>query len=315
MKHLKAITVFNSLRQCCLLNWGQALTLMEEFGVKPDVVTFSTIMDAWSSAGLMGKCQEIFDDMVKAGIEPDIHVFSILAKGYVRAGEPQKAESILTSMRKYGVHPNVVMFTTVISGWCNAVKMQCAMSVYEKMCETGINPNLKTYETLLWGYGEAKQPWKAEELLQVMEEKGVRPMKSTIQLVADSWRAIGLVSEAKRVLKSTQENWQSMSNKKVEIAGEGIHRKQNLSASNSTLLQIPGVVTSDHNGSSAAKIRSHIVLKTSGHSSDTVWTATKSLFTHTYAFRVQPTVICRKQCSQVGKCGQFVNAYRLVFIN
>lgn len=310
MKHLKAITVSNSLRQYCLLNWGQALTLMEEFGVKPDVVTFSTIMDAWSSAGLMGKCQEIFDDMVKAGIEPDVHVFSILAKGYVRAGEPQKAESILTSMRKYGVHPNVVMFTTVISGWCNAVKMQRAMSIYEKMCEIGINPNLKTYETLLWGYGEAKQPWRAEELLQVMEEKGVRPKKSTIQLVADSWRAIGLAREAKRVLKSAEEDRQSMPNKKDEIAVESIHRKQNLSASNSTFLQIPGVVSSEHNGSSAAKIRSQIVLR-----SDTVWTATKSLFVNTYGSGVQPMVVCRKQCSQVGTCGQFVNAYRLVFIN
>lgn len=310
MKHLKSITVSNSLRQYCLLNWEQALTLMEEFGVKPDVVTFSTIMDAWSSAGLMGKCQEIFDDMVKAGIEPDIHVFSILAKGYVRAGEPQKAESILTSMRKYGVHPNVVMFTTVISGWCNAVKMQRAMSIYEKMCEIGINPNLKTYETLLWGYGEAKQPWRAEELLQVMEEKGVRPKKSTIQLVADSWRAIGLASEAKRVLKSAEEDRQSMPNKKDEIAVESIHRKQNLSASNSTFSQKPGVVSGDRNGSSAAKIRSQIVLR-----SDTVWTATKSLFVNTYGSGVQPMVVCRKQCSQVGTCGQFVNAYRLVFIN
>lgn len=88
---------------------------MEEYGVKPDVITFSTIMNAWSSAGLMDKCQEIFNDMVKAGIEPDIHAFSILAKGYVRAGEPQKAESVLTSMAKSGVLPNVVICTTIIS--------------------------------------------------------------------------------------------------------------------------------------------------------------------------------------------------------
>lgn len=47
--------------------------------------------------GLMDKCQEIFDDMVRAGIGPDIHAFCILAKGYARAGEPEKAESVLTA--------------------------------------------------------------------------------------------------------------------------------------------------------------------------------------------------------------------------
>ena len=123
------------------ITW-QVLTLMEEFGMKPDVITFSTIMNAWSSAGLMEKCQEIFDDMIKADIEPDIHAFGILAKGYVRTGEPGKAESLLSSMGKSGVHPNVVIFTTIISGWCTAGKMEHAWGIFEKMCEMEIPPNV-----------------------------------------------------------------------------------------------------------------------------------------------------------------------------
>ncbi|OWM69502.1 hypothetical protein CDL15_Pgr013963 [Punica granatum] len=69
---------------------------MEEFGIKPDEITFSTIMNAWNSAGLTDKCQEIFHDMIRVGIEPDVNEFSIIAMGYARAGEPKnKAESIL----------------------------------------------------------------------------------------------------------------------------------------------------------------------------------------------------------------------------
>lgn len=292
---------------------------MEEFGVKPDVITFSTIMNAWSSAGLMHKCQEIFNDMVKAGIEPDIHAFSILAKGYVRAGEPGKAESLLTSMIKSGVPPNVVIFTTIISGWCTAGKMDRASKVYKKMCEMDISPNLKTFETLIWGYGEARQPWKAKELIQIMEEKGVSPEKSTIQLVADAWRAIGLSSESKRILYEAEEREEVENYKRDEIPMERLEtmsKKQHMRASYSDILQVPGVVVPDHNdGTSAANIRSQ--MKGFEFSSESMRTATTmSMFLcHTGAFRVQPLIRCRKQLqSQVGMHGPFVNTCKVVFI-
>ncbi|GAB4852594.1 hypothetical protein Ancab_016808 [Ancistrocladus abbreviatus] len=137
-------------------------------------------MNTRSSARLMEKCQDMLNYMVKAGIEPDIHAFSILAKGYVRAGEPEKAEC-----------------------WENGV---CNERIYDNMCDMGISPNLKTFKTLIWGYGEAKQPLKAEELLQIMEDNGVVPEKSTILLVSDAWRDIGLLNEAKRAMNSVAED-------------------------------------------------------------------------------------------------------------
>lgn len=292
---------------------------MEEFGVKPDVITFSTIMNAWSSTGLMDKCQEIFNDMVKAGIEPDIHAFGILAKGYVRAGEPGKAESLLSSMSKSGVHPNVVIFTTIISGWCSLGKMERATRVYDKMCEMDISPNLKTFETLIWGYGEAKQPWKAEEFLQVMEDKGVHPGKNTTRLVAEAWRAIGLVTEAKRILDEAENDREVLQiNPSEETPMESletIYKKQRLRASSySNVLQVPGLVAEKP---SAADIRSQMVSKGLEYSSENKPNAAKSNFlSHTSSFRVQPVIICRRQLQGLAKLhGNFVNTCRLVFIN
>lgn len=299
---------------------------MEEYGVKPDVITFSTIMNAWSSAGLMDKCQEIFNDMVKAGIEPDIHAFSILAKGYVRAGEPQKAESVLTSMAKSGVLPNVVICTTIISGWCSAGKMEKAIMVYEKMCEIGISPNLKTFETLIWGYAEARQPGKAEELLQVMAEKGVFPEKSTIQLVADAWYAIGLVSEAKRIINNEEKDQEvTADSKKGDIPVESlerIYKDENLSAPYSKILQMPGEVITKKNGSPAVKIRSQMILRNSRSSFENFWTSSNSMFlNHVRVYGMQPPILCRKQLQLrqqnycVGICGKFLNSCRIIPIN
>lgn len=232
---------------------------MDEFRIKPDVITFSTIMNSWSSAGLMDKCKEIFDDMVKAGIEPDIHTFSILAKGYVRASQPEKAESLLRHMTLSGIHPNVVIFTTVISGWCSAGKMECAQRVYDKMIENGISPNLKTFETLLWGYGEAKQPWKAEEMLLIMEENGVLPEDSTIQLVVDAWRAVGLSSEAKRFLNNIEDD--PNINHDILKNRMGVDSKENLGAGYSSSLEVPGSIITNPKGPTILKKRIEMVMK------------------------------------------------------
>lgn len=228
---------------------------MENFGIKPDVVTFSTIMNAWSSAGQMAKCQDIFDEMVKANIRPDIHAFSILAKGYVRAGEPDKAEALLMSMSESGTHPNVVIFTTVISGWSSVGKMEYAMRVYDKMNEMRISPNLKTYETLIWGFGEAKQPWKAEELLHKMEENGIVPQDSTIRLVADAWRSIGLINEAKRVSDTIKRD-KNLKEKAQEVEKsaeslERIYQYQNI-GDNTKVLETNGLYATNQKGVVAA---------------------------------------------------------------
>lgn len=294
--------------------------------MKPDVITFSTIMNAWSSAGLMDKCQEIFDDMVKSGIEPDVHVFSILAKGHVRAGEPEKAESILKVMKESKVCPNVVIFTTIISGWCSAGKMENALRVYEMMCELDISPNLKTFETLIWGYGEAKQPWKAEELLEIMDNKRVRPGKNTIQLVADAWRAIGFLSEAQRILNDADDDDDDQSSTTMPKTNsenpndnlEKLIQKEESYATYSSLLQIPGRFTTNQNGSDVGNFRNQTVLRRSNLSVENLSIATKSMVVTTAragtcGLKLKSCLGFQRQFQMQVRIFEQVNTCRLIF--
>ncbi|KAJ0031979.1 hypothetical protein Pint_12791 [Pistacia integerrima] len=294
---------------CC----QKVLALMEELEVKPDVITFSTIMNAWSTAGFMEKCREIFDDMVKAGVKPDAHAYSILAKGYVRAQEPEKAEELLTTMIESGFHPNVVIFTTVISGWCSSGRMDSAIKVFDQMCEHGVSPNLKTFETLMWGYCEAKQPWKAEEILQIMKAFEVQPEKSTILLLAEAWRSTGLTKEANRVL-STIKNKERVdpmfTEEEIPVESlEKLYHKQATNAPYPNLLQIPNLVTSDQKGTSSP-LRKGRMFKDSDLSSECSWLATTSMYlSHTCKSVARLPIICRRQYhGQFGMCGQLAHS-------
>lgn len=299
----------------------QVMALMDESGVKPDVITYSTIMNAWSTAGFMEKCRQIFDDMMKAGIKPDAHAYSILAKGYARAREPKKAEELLRAMTKSGVRPNVVIFTTVISGWCSTGQMEYAIKIFDKMCEFKVSPNLKTFETLIWGYGEAKQPWKAEEMLQIMEEFDVQPEKSTILLVAEAWRATGLTKEANRMLdivKGKGMTRQTVTEEEIAVeSSEKIYQKQPAGASATDLLQIPAVVTSDQKRSTTATKKGRMVLRDTDFPLERSYLSTKSMYLcHTCKFGDRSPVICRKQSQrQLGMFAQLPLSCTAVFLN
>lgn len=169
------------------IGFKQVLTLMEEYKVEPDVITFSTIMNSWSNAGDMDKCRAIFDDMVNAGIMPDYHAYCILAKVYVRAGKPDKAQELLAPMIKSGLGlKNEVIFTTLISGWCLAGRMDNALYMFNKMCHYGVPPELQNFEILIWGFREAQQPWRAEEMLKLMRRYKVRPERTTFALIEEA---------------------------------------------------------------------------------------------------------------------------------
>lgn len=236
---------------------------MEEFGAKPDVITFSTIMNAWGAAGYMAKCREVFDDMVNAGIPPDVHAYSILAKGYVRALEPEKAEEVLNDMIESGNRPNVVIFTTVISGWCTAGRMDYAMRIFEKMCELGISPNLKVFETLIWGYAENRNPRKAEEIIQIMKAFNVQPEKSTRLLVAEAWGGVGLVEGANGLSYSDEK--QSLTSKLDMKDGTEVENLEKVYQQDADcypkFLQMPNELINEPKGTVTAVKRSGMVLR------------------------------------------------------
>lgn len=268
-------------------------------------------MNAWSAMGLIARCMEIFDSMLEAGIKPDAQVFSILAKGYVRAREPEKAEALLATMEESRVPPNVVTFTTLISGWCSAANMDNAMRVYEKMQGSGVSPNIKTFETLIWGYGEVKQPWKAEEMLDTMKEAGVTPKKNTIRLVADAWRAVGLVEEANRVLGHVDD--QQEAHETVVLNDSPV---ESLGFTKASLPQVPSSLADQ--GQVTGVNGSKMVLQDTELTPDNLRAATKSSVSISAAYKLKgkPPFVCWKQCQvQHGVYAQVVNSCKVVFLS
>lgn len=137
------------------------------------------------------------------------------------------------------------------------------------------------------------------------------PEHSSVQLVADAQRAIGLTGEAKPVVNGFQNGVEAKSGlRKEEISMESLeklYQKHNLLDSYSTAVTDKNVSTSHS--------RVQLILKGPLHSVEGLWVGTQSIrLNHTPAFKVRP-ILCRRKHlqSQTGLHGQCI--FRVVVLS
>ncbi|RXH72642.1 hypothetical protein DVH24_012326 [Malus domestica] len=140
-----------------------------------------------------------------------------------------------------------------------------------------------------------------------MKGFGVQPEKSTISLVADAWRSIGLTKEANRMLGSAKSEEKTSQVEKEEEPFESLektYQKKSASAFHPNLLQIPSAVTSDQKGSATRKGR--MVLRDGDFLLDVSSLAAKFMnLSHICKFEERSPNICRQQFQgQLGVSGR-----------
>ncbi|XP_062013649.1 pentatricopeptide repeat-containing protein At4g16390, chloroplastic [Rosa rugosa] len=146
-----------------------------ERGVKPDNVTFSTMISCARMCYLPDKAVEWFEKMPTFGCNPDDVTYSAMIDAYGRAGNVDKAFSLYDRARteKWRIDP--VTFATLIKIHGQSGNYDGCLNVYEEMKAIGVKPNMVIYNTLLDAMGRAKRPWQAKKIFREMISKGSSP--------------------------------------------------------------------------------------------------------------------------------------------
>ncbi|XP_021902141.1 LOW QUALITY PROTEIN: pentatricopeptide repeat-containing protein At4g16390, chloroplastic [Carica papaya] len=163
-------------RKCKDLDGAEKLVeKMLERGVKPDNVTFSTIISCARMSSSPIKAVEWLEKMPSFGCEPDDVTYSAMIDAYGRAGDVDKALSLYDRARteKWRIDP--VTFSTLIRIYGVSGNFDGCLNIYEEMKALGAKPNLVTYNTLLDAMGRAKRPWQAKLIYKDLIDNGFTP--------------------------------------------------------------------------------------------------------------------------------------------
>lgn len=148
---------------------------MKDMGVKPDIVSYNSLIDVYCKGREMDKAYKIFEKMKEEDIMPDVITYTSLIGGLGLIGQPDKARDILEEMKEYGVYPDVPAYNAVIRNYCIAKRLGDAYNLMDEMISKGLNPNPTTYNLLFrvfyWS-NDLKNSWS---LYQRMMSHGCLP--------------------------------------------------------------------------------------------------------------------------------------------
>ncbi|XP_054777422.1 pentatricopeptide repeat-containing protein At4g16390, chloroplastic [Prosopis cineraria] len=178
---------------------------MLERGVKPDNVTFSTIISCARMCSMPMKAVEWFEKMPSFGCEPDDVTYSAIIDAYGRAGNVDMALSLYDRARTEKWRIDTVTFSTLIKMYGMSGNYDGCLNVYEEMKALGAKLNMVVYNTLLDAMGRAKRPWQAKNIYREMISNGFTPNFATYASLLRAYCRSRYSEDALNVYKEMKE--------------------------------------------------------------------------------------------------------------
>ncbi|GAY66860.1 hypothetical protein CUMW_252190 [Citrus unshiu] len=139
---------------------------------KPNIFSYSIIIDSLCKEGLVDKAKELFLEMKGQGINPDVVVCTTLIHGFCCAGNWEEVNGLFIEMLDLGPRPNLLTFNVMIDCLCKGGKINEANGLLELMIQRGLNPDRFTYNSLMDGYCLVGRIDTAREIFLSMHSKG-----------------------------------------------------------------------------------------------------------------------------------------------
>ncbi|XP_068650978.1 pentatricopeptide repeat-containing protein At1g80150, mitochondrial [Aristolochia californica] len=143
---IKAFCETGCLNSACLV-----MVEMEKSGIKPDVVTYTTLISALYTHNQHEVADGFWNLMVLRRCSPNIAAFNVRIQYLINKRRAWQARSWMQKMLAFGVRPDELTFNLIIKGFCLIGRLDMAKRTFDALghWNSGCKPNSKIYQTMI----------------------------------------------------------------------------------------------------------------------------------------------------------------------
>ncbi|KAL9242510.1 hypothetical protein vseg_016502 [Gypsophila vaccaria] len=160
---------------------------MQRAGLKPDVVSYASLIHAYGKARRELEAKAVFEEMLDAGVRPTHKAYNILLDAFAISGMVDEARDVFKCMRRDRITPDLCSYTTVLSAYINASDMDGAEKFFKRLRQDGLEPNVITYGTLIKGYAKVNNLEKMMEKYEEMKKYQIKPNQTVFTTIMDAY--------------------------------------------------------------------------------------------------------------------------------
>lgn len=173
--------------------------LMKIIGVKPDEITFVSVISSCSELATLGQGQQIHAHAVKVGADSEVSVRSSLVSMYSKCGCLDHSIKAFTEAKD----SDVVLWSAMIGAYGFHGRGQEAILLFEQMESEGMELNDVTFLGLLHACSHSGLKDQGIDFFKLMVEKyGLQPRIEHYTCMVDLLGRSGCLNEAEALIKS-----------------------------------------------------------------------------------------------------------------
>uniref|UniRef100_A0A0E0R0X8 K Homology domain-containing protein n=1 Tax=Oryza rufipogon TaxID=4529 RepID=A0A0E0R0X8_ORYRU len=186
--------------------------------VTPDLCTYGILIGCCCRAGRLdlGKMDEamkLLSGMVSVGLKPNTVTYSTLINGYCKISRMEDALVLFKEMESSGVSPDIITYNIILQGLFQTRRTAAAKELYVRITESGTQIELSTYNIILHGLCKNKLTDdalrindEAKDLFVAFSSNGLVPNYWTYRLMAENIIGQGLLEELDQLFLSMEDN-------------------------------------------------------------------------------------------------------------
>lgn len=167
------IAMANALEEGNLNKAIKCFREIEKNGLKPDVSSYTMIINGYSQQSDMIRARKWLGRMQQNGIEPDAFVYTSLIDGYMREANVDTAEAMFKLMMQKDIKPTLVTYNILMHHSARQLNMESALKFWGNLLQAGLKSDVYTYAIILHGLSDAERVDEAWRVFKTMQEENV----------------------------------------------------------------------------------------------------------------------------------------------